>query len=77
MTIAATTTKFDHQAASHPLSCGPEHRHIEQSFRENGFGASTYGKLGHRRIQESGQQEVEFDLEARLAALCDKLRARY
>ncbi|HET9136289.1 MAG TPA: hypothetical protein VFO76_06625 [Candidatus Kapabacteria bacterium] len=52
----------------------------ESSFREDGFGATTYGAIGYRRLDASTVNEPETlnsILEVRLNILCDKLRAKY
>lgn len=67
-----------HQAACSPMTAGVTKISEMLAFRETGYGSTTHGALGYRRLPDEQQVETgPFDLEARLAALCDKLRARY
>ncbi len=66
-----------HQASNSPMSSAPRFAQEATTFRETGYGSTTHGVLGYKRIENAPQIDAPFDLEARLAALCDKLRARY
>jgi hypothetical protein len=67
-----------HQAACSPMTSAPKSNSEGLPFRETGYGSTTHGVLGYKRVSGEADAEVgPFDLEARLAALCDKLRARY
>lgn len=66
-----------HQAACSPTTA-PRSIAEGLAFRETGYGSTTHGVLGYKRIANEPEAAVgPFDLEARLAELCDKLRARY
>ena len=56
---------------------GGELSFAKAPFRESGFGSTTYGALGYRNVETQEPKDDSFDLESRLAMLCDKLRARY
>lgn len=67
-----------HQAACSPMIKAATHIFDAGTFRETGYGSTTHGAAGFKRL--SGAQESEigaYNLEERLATLCDKLRARY
>ncbi len=67
-----------HQASNSPMSSAPCRLPETSGFRETGYGSTTYGVLGYKRVENGPDiAGAPFDLEARLAALCDKLRARY
>ncbi len=48
-------------------------------FLETGFGSTTYGSIGYRRVSPSTEEPLtqDRDLQARLSMLCEKLRAKY
>jgi hypothetical protein len=73
MTISTRTLIEAHEGSS---ASGGELTMRELPFRETGYGSTTYGALGYKRM-DIAEEAVEFNLEERLAALCDKLRARY
>jgi hypothetical protein len=78
--MMTTTVKFREAslAGSSPVSIGSELPMQEMAFRENGYGSTTHGTFGYKKLPAvQSEMAVEFDLEAKLALLCDKLRARY
>ena len=77
--MMTTTVKFREAslAGSSPISMGGELPVQEIAFRENGYGSTTYGTFGYKQLPAGQTPAAEFDLEARLAVLCDKLRAKY
>ena len=80
MDMINTTMKFIEasQAGTSPIAIGGELMSVQPVFRENGYGSTTYGIFGYKELSGGEMNPpTEFDLDARLAALCDKLRARY
>jgi hypothetical protein len=73
------TTTFEAPQVRQPF-IGSSSTGTDSSFREDGFGSTTYGKVGYRRLDSSSVKEPETlnsILEVRLNILCDKLRAKY
>ncbi|HYM20007.1 MAG TPA: hypothetical protein VEW28_03275 [Candidatus Kapabacteria bacterium] len=78
--MIAATVKFKEasQAGASPMSLGGELPQRQTAFRENGYGSTTHGSFGYKQLpSRQSMPAEEFDLEAHLAALCDKLRAKY
>ena len=75
---ASHVMPFEH-IHSKQIQCvaGGELTFPKAPFRESGFGSTTYGVLGYRNVETQEPTDESFDLESRLAMLCDKLRARY
>ncbi len=68
---------FDNHSKQIQCVAGGELTFVKAPFRESGFGSTTYGVLGYRNVESQEPKEESFDLDSRLAMLCDKLRARY